>query len=302
MNEINLSRIDLNLLVVFEAVARHKSVTLAAQQLALSQSAISHALKRLRHVVNDELFLRSKHGLVLTARAEALLVPVQTILQAITEVLHPAEFEPKTSTKTFRIAASDYAIATIVPKLVTALREQAPATTLELESFGQHTFARLTHGELDGSFLGVAAPTGFQSLSLFTEQLLGVVAQTHPLASKVAQNGITLDDYLAFPHLTVSFKDPTPSALDAELAKLGYQRQIVVASPNLLANVALLNNTDLIMSAPSRLVRYAQSRELCVFDLPFAMPSYTYSFVWHQRLHNDPALQWFKQTLLTVLD
>lgn len=301
MNLMHLARTDLNLLVVFAAVARYRSVTSAAEHLALSQSAISHALKRLRHVVGDALFVRGRHGLVLTTQAERLLPQVQQILTAIDGLFCLDDFQPLTSTRCFRVAATDYSIATLIPNVVQALSLQAPHVSLAIEHYTTQTLNQLEKGELDYSFLGVAPPASpFQVQALFSEQMVGLISAKHPLAMKAHQQSVTLKDYLHYRHIMVSFKDPQPSVIDSELAKLGLKRAIAVSSPNMLANIVALKHSDLIMTVPARLAKQVQGVELITFDLPLRLKPYAYYLLWHKRVNTDAALTWFRQLLLKV--
>ena len=115
MHDTNLKRADLNLLIVFDAVAKTRSVTAAAEQLSLSQPAVSHALKRLRTLMRDPLFVRGRDGLVLTPRAEGSRAEIESILDAVGRVLATQRFDPVTATRKFRLAASDYAMMTTIP-------------------------------------------------------------------------------------------------------------------------------------------------------------------------------------------
>jgi DNA-binding transcriptional LysR family regulator len=290
---MNINRVDLNLLVVFDAVARTRSVSAAAERLALSQPAVSHALNRLRDVMHDPLFIRSRGQLVLTPRADALVDPVREILAAVTGVLTPDTFDPATSTRVFRIGASEYAMSTVVPSLVRALRSLASATSLEVIAVGERTLAQLESGELDCAFWGAKPPDSpFLSSELFRERFIGVVCARHPIAIKAGDGAITLHDYLAFPHVMVGFRDPRLSPVDATLAEMGRSRKVGVVTPSFASNVASLRGTDLVMSIPSRLASSAAAPDLVMFDLPLDVPDYAYSLVWHQRTATDAACRW----------
>ncbi len=299
MHQANIARVDLNLLVVFDAVARTRSVTGAAEKLALSQPAVSHALNRLRDVVHDPLFVRGRNQLILTPRAEALVGPVREILAAVSGVLTPDSFDPATSARVFRVGASEYAMATIIPSLVRALRSQAPATVLEVLAADARSLAQLESGELDCMSWGATPPDApFLSRELFRERFIGVLCAGHPLAIKARQGAITLDDYLAFPHVLVGFRDSRLSPVDAKLAEAGRAREIAVVTPSFASNVASLRGTDLVMSIPARLARSAAAPDLLMFDLPLDVPDYPYSLVWHPRTATDPACNWLSRMIL----
>src|SRR5712664_2940235 len=128
---VKLNAIDLNLLVVFDALMLERNVTRAARRLALSQPALSHALGRLRHMLKDELFVRSPKGMIPTPRAEQLAVPVRAALDGFQQALEPMEFEPANATQTFRVAVDNYAAIALVGPLVARIVKIAPGVTMD---------------------------------------------------------------------------------------------------------------------------------------------------------------------------
>lgn len=302
MQTIHLARIDLNLLVIFEAVARYRSVTLAAEHLALSPSALSHALKRLRTLLQDDLFVRGRKGLVLTPHAESLLPRVQRLLAEASELFATAQFSPANTQKCFKVAASDYSIATFLPKIIASLTKEAPNARLEIENYSAQTLSYLEQGELDAAFIGNEAPASpFSSLPLLQEHMVGLISAQHPLAQAAQTDAISLEDYVRYRHIVVSFKDPQPSAIDLELAKVGFKRDIAISSPNMLANLAALHNTDLIMNVPSRLLSAFKQPDLIAFALPLKLAPQHFSLIWHKRLDGDLALGWFREVVTQAI-
>jgi DNA-binding transcriptional LysR family regulator len=295
MNRIHSARFNLNLLEVFDAVAATGSTTLAADRLAISQSAVSHALNRLRDVVGDPLFVRGRGGLVPTPLAANMIEPVKDLLESARSILDPAVFEPAASTRRFKVGASDYAMLTTVPGLVRNVRETAPNVMVEVIAIREHVLTHLESGDLDIAFIGAEPPPEpFLSLELFREHFVGVLCARHPLALKAGQELLTLDDYLAYPHAMVTFSDPRLSPIDAVLARLGRNRRIALVAPNFAGNVVSLPHTDLIMSLPSRLAHSVAHPGLVTFKLPLAVPDYPYSIVWHRRTEHDPACSWLR--------
>ncbi len=291
-------RPDLNLLVVFDAIARTGSVTLAATRLSLSQPAVSHALNRFRDVTGDPLFVRNGNRLDPTRRAETMIPAIRRILEDVGMVLAPSSFDAGTSTHAFRIGASDYAMMSFLPAIIRSVRAQAPHTQLEIQSMGEGTLARLGTGELDLAFIGGDAPTGsLKSQELFRERFIGLLCARHPLAIKAGQNAVTLDDYLAFPHVMVSFRDPRQSPIDQRLSELGKERRIAVTTSNFASNIASIKDTDLIISLPSRLAATASQGDLIQFDLPLDVPDYLYSMLWHSRTDQDQSAIWLRDVV-----
>ena len=298
---MNTERPDLNLLVVFDAIARTGSVTLAADRLSLSQPAVSHALNRFRDVMDDPLFVRNGNRLEPTRHAEGMIPAVRKILEDVGMVLAPATFDPLTATRIIRVGASDYAMISVLPALVRVARERAPNVRLEIQSMGETTLSRLGTGELDLAFIGAKPPGGpLKSQELFRERFIGLLCARHPLAIKAGQNAVTLEDYLAFPHVMVSFRDPRQSPIDVRLAELGKTRTIALTTPNFASNVASIKDTDLIMSLPSRLATNTSRGDLIQFDLPLDVPDYPYSLVWHTRSDQDLAMIWLRDTVVSL--
>jgi DNA-binding transcriptional LysR family regulator len=294
MNDTNLSRADLNLLVVFDAVARTRSVTAAAERLALSQPAVSHALKRLRALMRDPLFVRGRDGLVLTPRAQSSAAEIEAILAAVGRVLATKRFDPASTTRTFRLATSDYAMMTMIPGIVGRIRSKAPLANIDAD-----LLPRMERGEIDAAFVGATHPVGpFVSHELFREHFVGLVCERHPLAIKAGQGRLKLKDYLAYPHVAVTFRTARQSPIDMKLAELGKTRRVVMITPNFAANIASLKGTDLIMSLPSRLASLARLQGLILFKLPLAVPDYPYLMSWHRRMEDDPAMAWLREQVI----
>lgn len=295
MRSIHSTRVDLSLLEVFEAVAATGSTTLAADQLAVSQSAVSHALNRLRHIVGDPLFVRGRGRLVPTPHAAAMIAPTRELLNTAKGLLVPAGFDPTSSTRRFKVGASDYAAATTVPALLRRVRARAPHCILEVIPIGEHVLRELETGDLDIAFFGAVPPSApFASRELFREQFVGLLCARHALALKAGQGTLSLDEYLSFPHAMVTFRDPRLSPIDATLAKFGRVRRVAFVAPNFASIVKSLAGTDLLMSIPSRLADSAASEDLVRFELPLAVPDYSYSILWHQRTKVDPACVWLR--------
>lgn len=294
MHQMNLHRFDLNLLLVFDAVAQTGSVTAAAARLKLSQPAISHALNRLRGIVHDPLFVRTRNTLVPTPRAQQMTEPVHAIVEAARSVVSGA-FDPSTSDRAFRVGGSDFTLLLIVPALLASLRSQAPRSTLDLVPIEPRILAMLESGELDCSFWGTTPPPSpYYGRTLFRDRFIGLVGRRHPLAAKVRAGKVSLDDYLAYPHAMARFRDPGQSPIDAALIKSGRTRTIGYASPNFSSNLAALLETDLVASIPSRLAKVLSRKNLIPFELPIKVPGFAYSLIWHRRTHADPACEWFR--------
>lgn len=300
MHRMNMPRLDLNLLVVFAAVARTGSVTRAAQDLALSQPAVSHALARLRAVTGDPLFVRSGGELVPTSRALRMAQSVPGVLQAAQALLQDSDFEPATASRNFRIAVSDYAAMALAPGLTQAFRAGAPGCRLEMLPVGPSSMEALGADDFDAMFWGAGAPPPqFESLRLFDERFVGLVAASHPLA-KAHRGKPALKEYLAYPHARVSLLGGGQSPVDEALAKRGKQRNIVITTPGFASILPLLATGELIASVPERLAACLPEPQLFAFRLPFPVPRFSYRLVWHRRRSSDPAHMWLRNLVASV--
>ncbi len=302
MKHMNWHRTDLDLLVVFDEVARARSVTGAAAALSLSQPAVSHALKRLRNLMRDPLFLRGRDGLVLTPRASAAVVEVRAILASVTRLVDGDRFVAGSTARTFHIACSDYAMMTLVPPIVACLRRRAAFATLKVSQIDAASPARMETGDVDLGFYALTRPPGaFRERELFRETMTGLVCARHPLASRFPGGKPGLEDYLAFPHAVVTLPGPAKSPVDVALEEIGRSRRIGMITPNFAANIAALGGSDLVMSLPSRLARAQPRRATRNFQLPIEVPSYPYLMVWHERVDADPALIWLRKQIVDAV-
>ncbi len=292
------TRLDFNLLVIFDAVATTGSVSKAAAKLSLSQPAVSHALNRLRDQLDDKLFVRSGQKLVPTARALTMMPSVEKLLREAQDVFSPDAFDPAVDARTFRLASSDYTHLILNPAVIAACRHRAPNASLQISGVDGRLLDRLAEGSLDVSFWGLAPPPDpYRSMMLFKEKFVGVVDGRHPLAR---MNPVSLDDYLAFPHVSVVFGLAGQNPLDIALGKVNAQRDVRIVSPSFITSLSALRGTDLIASLPSRFTENALANGYARFELPFGPIEYAYYLIWHERSDNDPALAWFRELIRDV--
>ena len=291
-------RPDLNLLIVFDAVAEARSVTLAADRLSLSQSAVSHALNRLREIVGDPLFTRSRKGLQLSARALEMVAPVKDMLTSANMLMSNREFNPTTAERRFRVAASDYAALAVVPYLIRNVRKQAPNIVLDIVPAGANTLAQLEDGSVDFSFWGTSPPPlPYYSQRLFNERYVGVMSAQHQLAIGKIKPKITLKQYLSCSHLTVSIGVQGINVVDQILMKLGHKRKIAAISHSFIGNIQCLKTTDLIATLPSRICTSELIQGLVMFEIPLDLPEMEYSVCWHRRADADAGARWLRSLL-----
>lgn len=269
LHEIQLSRADLNLLVLFEAVMDARHVGRAAERLNLSASAVSHGLGRLRRLLNDPLFLRNPRGVAPTARALELAAPIADILARVRSVVASAEpFDAARSTRRFTIGAPDGVSAVVLPSLLAALRAEAPRVDVSvrqlLPSFGATTADRVWRpalDELDARAIDIAiAPTGgvparFCERTLYEEDFVIAARRGHAFPADPS-----LDRYCAMDHLLVSQTGEPFGFIDEALAARGLSRRVALTVPNFMMALALIAETDLIAALPRRLVAVHAAR------------------------------------------
>lgn len=279
LNQIDLSRTDLNLLVLFDTVLQERNVGRAAARMNLSPSAISHGLGRLRRLMNDPLFLRTPRGVVPTDRALALAPQVAEVLQGVRAVLAGSTgFDPATSTRRFRLGAGDAFLCVYGPALAARLAERAPgiglATLHIVPSFRQspeegawdHVLAMLEARELDVALLPwLTCPPRFATRSMGPDRLVAAVPAGHPYADQP-----TLEVYCRARHLVVSMRGDPVTVTDRELADRGLTRHVVMTVPNFTAALFLAAESGMIVSLPESFVAaYGARFGMVARPLPF---------------------------------
>ena len=254
IDHANLSKLDLNLLVAFDALLTERSVTRAAARIGLGQSAMSHNLARLRTLFGDELLTRGAEGMRPTPRALALADPVRvTLAQIQAAVLQREAFDPSTAERAFRIGLADSIEVAVIPGLFAALHAAAPSVALRLRSIDRMSILEeLDSGRLD---LGIGVFNQGQlhhkRRPLYTDSFLCLFSP----AQLNLSSPITLEDYLRLPHVLTSLTDGAHGTVDAALAKLKLKRTIVLTTPDFLAVPFVVRRAPVITTMPSRLLR-----------------------------------------------
>lgn len=294
MHEIDLPGIDLNLLVVFEALMEERHVGRAANRLSLSQSATSHALGRLRRLFDDPLFVRNPRGIEPTLRARDLAQPISEVLAQLRQVLSPSgAFDPAKLRRTFTVAAHDYAMLVLMPSLMTDLRQHAPGVNLRCVSIHPaEVIDKLDRGKLDfalGGFVGIGAER-VRRRTLISDRFVGVARRDHP---RLNDGHMSLEDLLDLPHAVVSPGGEPGSDIDGALTALGLQRRIAITTPSFLALPFIVEKSDIIGVLPERLARrIADSTSLTLFDLPIEVEPFTCSVLALAPLVEQPEMKW----------
>jgi len=273
MNETTLSRLDLNLLVLFEVVYAERHVGRAAERMKLSASAISHGLRRLRDMLGDPLFLKHPKGVVPTARALELATPIANILAETRRVVGTAAaFDPKTTRRRFTIGGPDALLAVVLPSLLARIRKVAPNIDVAFRHLQtnpwEQVFEILDARNVDVALVPVeAVPARFASRTLFEEKFVIAMQRSHALS-----RGMTLKRYCEASHVVVSPIGDPSGHIDRILAAKGLSRRVVLAVPNFMMALAAIAETDLLGAIPSNLVRtYGPRFRVIAKPTPFAM-------------------------------
>jgi DNA-binding transcriptional LysR family regulator len=299
MHQVDLSAVDLNLLKLFEALVRERSVTRAGLRLGLSQAAASRALARLRTMLGDRLVVRGKLGLELTPRGETLAHRVTRLLDDARSIVSPAVFDPASATGRITIAAHDHLSLLVLPGLIARFERQAPALSLHVAPPAGDNIRLVEQGTADVA-LGVfdALPGSLYRRGLYTDSLVCVVRSGHAAAA----NGLALERYLALRHVAVTISGIGESAVDVALAASGHTRHVALRVPHFLAGAMLVADSDMILTLPGRLARrLAEKLPLELFDLPVQVAPLSPAMLWHERVHGDPAHVWVRQQLADVV-
>jgi DNA-binding transcriptional LysR family regulator len=291
-----LSALDLNLLVVFDAIMRDRSVTRAGQRLSLSQPAMSHALTRLRHMLKDDLFVRSPNGMVPTPRAEQLATPIRIALDGLQQSLEPMEFDPAKATATFRIAVDNYAAIVLVAPVAAHVAKIAPGVTLEFRPSGTLNVPEL----LDRSELQLAmGPRGapgerFSVRRLLQDQFVVVHRKGHPAAK---EREFSTDKLSNLPQLEIS-----SAQFGADFVETGPARPKSASRPAMrapfLSAAQILATSDLVSVLPLNVAKsMTRSHPLVFRRLSRSPKPIEASMMWLRRLDNQPAHAWLRDVI-----
>jgi DNA-binding transcriptional LysR family regulator len=287
---LNFRTLDLNLLRVFDAVMAEGSLTRAAETLAMTQPAVSHAMKRFREGVGEELFVRSAFGMRPTVRAQQLWPQVREALVALRQALAPDDFDPARDPVNFRLAMADATAVLLSPGLVEAIERAGSVATMRVLPLTTRDPRRLLEGgEIDlavGFF-----PEALRHARLYATRYVCVMRRGHPLADQP----LTLDAYCDAHHLLVSFSGKPHGYTDQALAAHGRHRRIVLTVNQFFTAGRVVTQSDLLTVLPeSFLGATGYRKELVVRDLPIELGPVHVEMLWHRRHEADPAHLWLR--------
>ncbi len=309
---LNFRTLDLNLLRVLDVVLTERSLTRAARQLAMTQPAVSNAMKRLRDALQDDLVQRSGFGVEPTPRALALWPTVRAALHSLEQSLIPGDFDAAQSDTTFILAMADATAAELMPSLVETIETQAPGISMRVLPLVTRDPRRLlSDGQIDlavGHFPAVLADLTAQAQAgqimgsqgaafahdrLYDGEYVCVMRKGHPLAKKPK---LSLEQFCAAHHLLVSFSGRPFGFVDEALASLSRQRRIVLTVNQFFTAGRVVSRSDLLTVLPRHFVRVADtSGELVIRELPFEIPLVHVDSLWHRRSTDLQAHRWLRE-------
>ncbi|WP_439572972.1 LysR substrate-binding domain-containing protein [Phreatobacter sp.] len=298
MREVDLRRIDLNLLVVLDALLDERSVTRAAIRLGISQPAASRALGRLRALFADALLVDGPRGYLLSVRAEELRPALRQTLAGIGAMLEASAFEPAKASGEVRLLMTDLEAAVLGPRVLAQLAREAPAVDLVIVPPGPAPMEALETGAADAA-AGVIdqAPAGILRRTLYEDRLVTFLRHGHPAAG----HDLTLDRYLAFDHIAVSITGRGMSAVDERLSALGHSRRVRVRVPNFLAAAEIAASSDMAMTLPASLAGTAMTAgRFVTVPPPIGRTQFALSLAWHARHQDAPRHVWLRRLIVTA--
>lgn len=300
MRTIHSKKFDLNLLLAFDALLRERNVSRAAEHLGLTQSAMSHALRRLREFYEDPLFVRIGDAMKPTPFAEEMGDSVLEIVSAVQhKLLAQASFTPVSSTRVFSLCMTDMGELVFLPRLISELQIVAPNCRIRTSQLPtEHIANSLERGDTDlaiGSHY-IQDPNLFQQ-ELFTHSFCSIVSATYP------GNEVSLEQFLSMKHVSVVLSDRS-TRYDQFIDELGHQRQIYLTTPHFITVPMILEkNPNLIATVPSELGKtFLRYNAVKVIKTPIKSPSLHLRQYWHPRHHHDPGNIWLRQLVKLLFD
>ena len=305
---MNFRTLDLNLLRVFDAVMAEGSLTRAAERLAMTQPAASHALKRLHVAVGEELFHRTAFGMRGTARAESLWPQVRAALAQLQSALSPRTFDPTGDAATFHIAMADATAALLLPPLVSAIEGQRalanirtlPLTTRDPRRLVEEGDADLAIGYFPNAIAAIVAQGEDATLhhrQLYATEYVCVMRRDHPLAGQE----LTLDTFVEAHHLLVTFSGRAHGFVDEALATLSRQRRIVLTVNQFATAGSVVARSDLLTVLPRQfLPATGVEHRLVEKPIPLSLAAVNVEMMWHLRKDDDPAHRWLRERVVAA--
>jgi DNA-binding transcriptional LysR family regulator len=300
---VHLSQVDLNLFVVLEAIYREGNLTRAGRQLKLTQPAMSHALKRLRELLKDPLFIREGANMVPTPFSRNMINDVRQALQILEVNLYEnRNFDPAHTRRSFQLGFWELMEAMILPPLVTVLAEATPEVSITTQRVKRREIEmELSSGALDLALdVPINMSDSIRQAPLFSDRVVVAARAGHPAIG----HELTLDTYLSQDHILVSSRRYGPSLVDAELNRKGKKRRIVVRCQNYFAACRVVSGTDMLLTIPAHYAQMLNSRfGNCLYPFPLkSLQTLDIHMYWHESADNDPPNRWLREQIRKVVE
>lgn len=295
-----LRRIDMNLIVALDALLQESSVTRAAAQLGVTQSAMSQSLNRLRQTLDDPILVRSGRQMVPSPRALALRDPLRTLLAELGRTLSsPDKFDPRSAQRAFRLAMLETYAYTQIPRLTHRIASESRNLTLEVLNLDTDTlWGELRSGSVDLAMAGNwDLPEDMDRIKLFDDEVGSMVRAGHP----ILDSEITPETYASYPHVAFHLRRVGRHPVDEKLAELGHPRRMVCRLPYFLLAPIFVEYDDTIVNLPLSVARaYAKTLSVETFLPPLPSLGYSVFLVWSKAHASEPGFQWFKEQVLSL--
>jgi DNA-binding transcriptional LysR family regulator len=291
MREVDLRGIDLNLLVLFNALVEHRNVTRAAEVMHMSQPAMSRALGRLRKLLNDPILVRSGNGLVPTSRAIALHPELNRLLNEISHLVADVPFSPEQLTGCVTLAATDHSI--LFPKILALLEKAAPRLDVKVIPLFNIAEEHLHNGSIDLAFgvFQALLPTTLHQESLYEDTYVTLMRRGHS-----AGDCCSIGQFISLKHVLVTAVGDGRGVVDTALDKLGLQRRVVLQLPSFITALAVVAESDFVVTLPASIAhRYAVHYNLVAIMPPIDCPAITHTLIWSGVRDADLANQWLRK-------
>jgi DNA-binding transcriptional LysR family regulator len=300
---MNLRDLDLNLLRVLDALLRERSATGAAKRLNVSQPTVSFSLNKLRAVLDDQLFVKTPHGMEPTPRALSLAAPLDRIFETISrDILAGSAFDPRTAERQFVLMTGEIGELTIVPALVDRLQKEAPGVNIKAIGFPpSDREVLLEEGKADlaiGYLPEIERPVFYQQ-TLLSSPFVCVLRRNHPA---VSDGRLTLESFCEMDHAIFGTQSLLETVYEPEFKRRGIQRRIALELAHLASAPTILSTTDLVSLVPEALGRiYCRDRRLQMVPPPLELTPHEVKQIWHRRVHQDAGHLWLRKLVATTL-
>lgn len=296
----SISQVDFKLLQCLSSLIKYKNVSLAADDMNMTQPAMSRNLSKLRNIFNDPLFVRTAKGMEPTNRALSLVQPLENTLNQLNLLLTNKAFEPETCQRNFRLHMSSYITQAHLPDIAEAFYKAAPHAQLEIVNLSEKSLLQESAQNIDIAICSQAMriPEYYHTISVGTEKMVCFMSRNHPLHNRE----LTLDNYLSYSHIMVSLGGGPNVPIENKLSKLGRVRKVGMRVPHYLGALEVMSKTPMLFTSSSFVPkRFSNLFNIISKPLPFSQEKLKYVLVWPPTVHKDPAQQWLRTLCANII-